>query len=178
MMPLPPPLGTGDVVFWRLDEARFAPTWNGGEGSFRVGGRWNIRGRRVVHASLDPATTILEGAVHKGFRVPDTVAHVLTRARVADPARVHVVHPTDVPNPHWPYPRQPSAGQRAFGAGLLAAHAFVALPSAVSSYGWNPVFDPARAHGLYDRVEQARFALDPRLHPASVSRRIACCTTS
>jgi RES domain-containing protein len=165
MTPLPPPLGTGEVVFWRLDEERFTPTWDSGEGSFRVGGRWNARGRRVVYASLDPSTAILEVAVHKGFPVLDTSPHVLTRARIPDPGRVHVVRPADVPNPHWLHPGQPSAGQREFGAVLLTAHTFVAFPSAVSSFSWNLIFDPAQAKGLYDGVEQTRFALDPRLHP-------------
>lgn len=165
MTPLPVPLGTGEVVFWRLDEARFAPTWSSGEGSFRVGGRWNGRGQRVVYTSLDPSTAILEVAVHKGFRVLDTVPHVLTRARITDPARIHVVQPEAVPNPHWLHPGQPSAGQREFGAALLAEHAFVAIPSAVSTFSWNLLFDPGRAEDLYDGVEQVRFALDPRLHP-------------
>lgn len=165
MTPLPPPLGTGEVVLWRLDEERFAPTWDSGEGSFRVGGRWNARGQRVVYACLDPSTAILEVAVHKGFPVLDTRPHVLTRARITDPRRVHVVGPADVPNPHWLHPGQPSAGQREFGARLLAEHAFVALPSAVSAFSWNLVFDPTRAEGLTDGVEQTRFALDPRLHP-------------
>ena len=167
MTPLPPPLGTGEVVFWRLDEVRFAPTWASGEGSFRVGGRWNGRGQRVVYASLDPSTAILEVAVHKGFRVLDTVPHLLTRARVTGPARIHVARPEDVPNPHWLHPGQPSAGQREFGAALLAQHAFVAIPSAVSAFSWNLLFDPSRAEGLYDEVEQVRFALDPRLHPTA-----------
>jgi RES domain-containing protein len=158
-------LGTGEVVFWRLDEARFAPTWSSGEGSFRVGGRWNSRGQRVVYASLDPSTASLEVAVHKGFRVLDTVPHVLTRARITDPGRVHVVRPEDVPNPHWLHPGQPSAGQREFGAGLLTEHALLAIPSAVSTFSWNLVFDPSRIGGLYGEVEQTRFGLDPRLHP-------------
>lgn len=103
--------------------------------------------------------------MHKGFRVLDTVPHMLTRARIADLGQVHVVRPEDVPNPHWLHPGQPSAGQREFGARLLSEHVFVALPSAVSSFSWNLVFDPSRAKGLYDKGEQVRFALDPRLHP-------------
>lgn len=154
MTPLPPPLGTGKVIFWRLDAARFAHSWASGEGSFRVGGRWNGRGQRVVYASLDPSTGILEVAVHKGFRVLDTVSHTLTRARLIDPGRVHVVRPEEVRSPHWLHPGQPSAGQREFGAALLAWHDFVVLPSAVSTFSWHLLFDPSQAEGLYDEVEQ------------------------
>ena len=78
MTPLPPPLGSGELIFWRLDQARFKLAWDNGEGSYRVGGRWNSRGVRAVYAALDPATAILEVAVHKTFRTLDTVPHVLT----------------------------------------------------------------------------------------------------
>lgn len=160
MTPLP-----GVFVAWRLDQASFAPTWDGGEGAFRLGGRWNNPGVRAVYCALDPATAILEVAVHKGFATLDTVAHVLTSLTLDAAARVHVVPPDAIPNPDWLRPAPPSAGQRAFGDALLAAHAFVALPGAVSTQSWNLVFDPTRAAGLYRLAAQERFALDPRLHP-------------
>ena len=166
MTPLPPPLGTGALTFWRLDLAVYAPTWNSGEGSFQVGGRWSSAGVRAVYAALDPATAILEVAVHKGFRVLDTQAHVLTSARVTDLSSIHVVTAAHVPNPNWLRPGLPSAGQQAFGDGLLAAHAFVLIPSVVSTHSWNLLFTPSSAAALYADVQQEPFALDPRLHPA------------
>lgn len=84
---------------------------------------------------------------------------------VADPADVHVVEPDAVPNPNWLRPGIPSAGQQGFGDGLLAAHSFVAIPSAVSTLSWNLIFDPGRASGRYALRSQAPFALDTRLHP-------------
>ncbi|ANC50638.1 hypothetical protein CP97_14948 (plasmid) [Aurantiacibacter atlanticus] len=39
------------------------------------------------------------------------------------------------------------------------------IPSAVSSKSWNLMFDPVKAAGAYELVEQERFALDTRLHP-------------
>lgn len=164
MTPLPH-LGSGDVVFWRLDHAEHASTWDSGEGSFIVGGRWNSRGIRAVYAALDPATAILEVAVHKTFRVLDTVPHVLTSARVRDPARIHVVGPDDVANSNWLRPGIPSRGQMQFGDALLRAYPFVAIPSAVSSHSWNLIFDPSAAADLYDPLTQEAFALDTRLHP-------------
>ncbi len=165
MTPLPTPLGPGGLVLWRLDQARHAPLWDSGEGSYRVGGRWSSRGTRAVYAALDPATAILEVAVHKTFTVLDTVPHVLTSARITDPARVHVVEPGDVPNAHWLRPGAVGAGQQAFGDALLGAHALILVPSTVSAHSWNVVFDPGAAKGRYDSVKQERFALDPRLHP-------------
>jgi RES domain-containing protein len=167
LTPLPPPLGTGELVLWRLDQARHAASWDSGEGAYLVGGRWNSRGVRVVYASLDPATAILEVAVHKTFRALDTTAHVLTSARLIDPSRIHVVDPAAIPNSNWLRPGLPSAGQQAFGDALLAVHPIVALPSVVSPHSWNVIFNPATAAGYYALLAQEPFALDPRLHRAS-----------
>lgn len=139
--------------------------WDGGEGAFRVGGRWNSRGVRAVYCSLDPSTAILEVAVHKGFQTLDTVAHALTSAAILNPADVHVVQPSDMANPNWLRPGVPGAGQQAFGDALLASYRFVAIPSAVSSRSWNLIFDPMRAAGQYSQRSQEAFALDTRLHP-------------
>ena len=165
MNPLPPPLGSGDLVFWRLDQAKHAASWDSGEGSYLVGGRWNSRGIRAVYAALDPATAILEVAVHKTFRALDTVPHVLTSARISDAARVNVVKTTDISNPNWLRPGTVSAGQQTFGDALLKVHAFILIPSVVSTHSWNLIFDHALAAGLYDSTTQEPFSLDTRLHP-------------
>ena len=170
MTPLPPPLGSGELVFWRLDLAKFAGMWDSGEGSYLVGGRWSSRGVRAVYASLDPATAILELAVHKTFRTLDTVPHVLTRARINDASRIHVISPADIPNPNWLRPGAISAGQQMLGNALMTAHAFVLIPSVVSTHSWNLIFDPAVAKSFYDSVTQEPFAVDTRLHPPARAR--------
>jgi RES domain-containing protein len=166
LTPLPPPLGSGEIVAWRLDEAQYAATWDSGEGAYRFGGRWNSGGVRAVYCSLDPATSILEVAVHKGFKTLDTVPHVLTGATIDDPSRIHVVEPAAIPNPYWLVPGIPSAGQQEFGDALLGQHAFIVLPSTVSAHSWNLVFVSAIAAGAYALRSQERFPLDTRLHPA------------
>lgn len=158
-------LGGNALVAWRLDQAVHAATWDSGEGAYRVGGRWSGRSVRAVYCALDPATAILEVAVHKGFKALDTVPHTLTELLVLDPAAVHVVNPSDVPNPNWLRPGALSAGQQAFGDKLLAAHRFVVLPSVVSTHSWNLVFVAASAAGAYALKGQEAFALDTRLHP-------------
>jgi RES domain-containing protein len=165
VIPLPPPLGSGNLILWRLDLAVHAGEWDSGEGSYRVGGRWSSGGVRAVYAALDPATAILEVAVHKGFLALDTRPHILSRARIQAPDRVHIVDPAAVGNPNWLRPGIPSAGQQAFGNALLARHPFILIPSVVSSHSWTVVFDPAVAKGLYGMVLQERFALDTRLNP-------------
>ena len=163
-MPLPPPLGAAELVAWRLDEASHAATWDSGEGAYQVGGRWNSKGVRAVYCSTDPATAILEVAVHKGFKALDTVRHVLTAARITDLSSIHVVAPASVPNPNWLRPGIPSAGQQEFGDALLAHHQFVLIPSVVSTHSWNIIFESAKARGSYMVTMQEIFALDTRLH--------------
>ena len=160
----PPPLAA-PVRAWRIDQKKHAANWNSGTGAYAVGGRWNPRGVKAVYCSLDAATAIIEVAVHKGFRALDVVAHVSTVLEIADPAQVHVVMPRDVPNPTWLLPGIPSAGQQAFGAALLAAHPFVAIPSTASRQSWNLIFDPDRVTGLYSQVVQEQLAIDTRLNP-------------
>ena len=165
MTPLPGALGGAAIVAWRLDDKKFEKSWDTGEGAFRVGGRWNSKGVRAVYCSIDPATAILEVAVHKGFKTLDTVPHVLTALEITDPATVHVVDPASVPNPNWLRPGIPGAGQQVFGDDLLSKHLFVAIPSAVSTHSWNLMFDSQRAAGAYAQRSQEDFALDTRLHP-------------
>jgi RES domain-containing protein len=165
LTPLPPPLGGSELVAWRLDLARFSAAWDSGEGAYRVGGRWNGKGVRAVYCSIDPATAILEVAVHKGFKALDTIPHVLTAVTIIGPSSVHVVHPASVANPNWLRPGIPGAGQQAFGDALLARHKFVLIPSAVSTHSWNLIFVGATAAGAYALRAQEPFALDTRLHP-------------
>ena len=163
---LPAALGGGDgLVVWRLDQWIHAATWYSGEGAFRAGGRWNSKGVRAVYCALDPATAILEVAVHKGFKALDTTPYVITAARIADFAHVRIVKLDDVPNPNWLRPGVPSAGQQAFGDDLISNHLFVAIPSAVCTHSWNLIFDPLNAGGSYRMEMQEPFALDTRLHP-------------
>ena len=163
MMPLP--WAAGSPQAWRLDLQQHSSTWDRAVGSAKVGGRWNPVGYPVVYCSADPATAILEMAVHKGFAVLDTVPHVLTRARIVDVNEVHVVMPEEVPNAGWLRPGSPSRGQQAFGRALLEQHLFVVIPSAVSDESWNLLFNPNRAAGRYELERQRRFALDTRLNP-------------
>ena len=168
MTPMPAALGGTTLVAWRLDEKKFGATWDSGEGARLYGGRWNSRDRRIVYCSIDPATAILEVAVHKGFKALDMVAHVLTSVLITEPASVHVVLPNVVPNANWLRPGLPSAGQQAFGDGLLSAHPFVLIPSAVSTHSWNLIFDFDVAKTFYSIQSQEDFALDTRLHPPLV----------
>lgn len=154
-----------ELVFWRLDRKRYAPTWDSGEGAFRAGGRWNTKGTRCVYCALEPSTAVLEVAVHVGFAALNATPYVLTKASITDPATLHIVQPSDIPNANWLVPGATSAGQQAFGGALLAAHKFIAIPSTVVPQSWNLIFTPAVAIGGYVLESQDPLALDPRLDP-------------
>jgi RES domain-containing protein len=166
LTPLPASLGGGELVAWRLDRTTFAGSWDSGEGAYRVGGRWNSKGVRAVYCSIDPATAILEVAVHTGFKTLDTVPHVLTAIDITAPSSVHVILPAAIPDPNWLRPGIPGAGQQAFGDKLLAHHKFLLIPSTVSTHSWNLIFVATEAAGAYSLRLQEAFALDSRLHPA------------
>lgn len=164
MIPLPVSLGgTGSLAGWTLQDARHAATWNSGIGSATYGGRWNSIGKRVIYAALDPSTAILEVAVHKGFKVLNTVAHNLHSFTITDASQVHVVQPDDVPNPHWLHPIPPNKDQQEFGDRLIDDHPYVLLPSAVSLHSWNLLVNVTTALSLMANIQYERFALDPRL---------------
>lgn len=174
MTPLPAPLGGTELVAWRLDQAHHASTWDSGEGAYQVGGRWNARGTRAVYCSVDPATAILEVAVHKQLSTLDTVPHVLTALTITGVADVRIVRPIDVPSPDWLRPGRPVAEQQAFGTTLLERNAFVLIPSVVSRHSWNLIFVASVASDRYALRFQEPFVLDSRLHSeATVLSRAA-----
>jgi RES domain-containing protein len=165
MAALPGALGDGRIAAFRLDTAHHARTWDSGEGARLLGGRWNSVGQPAVYCAFDPATAILEVAVHKGFETLDRVTHVMTRLHVAAAQDVYVVEPKTIPNASWLRPCQPSRGQQRFGDALLSAHRFIVIPSAVSTQSWNLIFNPQKAASAYAMLAQDAFALDTRLHP-------------
>lgn len=164
-MPLPTALGgSGALAAHRLDRARHAPTWASGEGAFQAGGRWNAVGTRAVYCALDPATAILEVAVHKGFRVLDTQSHILTSFTVLAPDRAKVIEPADIPDPDWLDPNNAAPDRRAWGDRLLQEHGMIVIPSVVSRQSWNLLFLAPLPEGRIGEVRQIDFVLDPRLN--------------
>lgn len=165
MTPLPTALATGNpLVAWRLDAQVRAAAWDSGIGAKLMGGRWNPKGVKAVYCSLDPATTILESAVHRGFEVLDGQPLVLTSVEIQALSDVRIIAPSDVPNPAWLHAGIPSGGQQAWGANLLTLHPFVFFPSVVSKFSWNIVFGPGHACGKYNLISQDRLVLDTRLN--------------
>lgn len=150
------------LAAWRIDAALHARTWATGEGARLYGGRWNPRGVPCIYAALDPATALLEVAVHKSFAALDATPHVVTRLEI-DARHVRALEASDLPDADWLRPGIVGPAQQAFGAALLAAHVFVSLPSVVVPEARNLIFDPAKAAGRCRVVSQTPLVLDPRL---------------
>ena len=174
MTPLPAALaGTAasqPLLAWRIDAQEYAATWHSGIGAERFGGRWNPKGQRAVYCSLDPATCLVEAAVHRGFEVLDTCPHVLSCLQI-DPLAdgqpgVRVVMPDSLPNPAWLHGGTPSAGQQRFGAGWLGTPGVLVIASAVARHSWNLVFSPGLAGARVRLLQQQRLVVDTRLNPA------------
>ncbi len=169
MTPLPAALGGTGLIAWRIDRDLYSGSWNSGEGAYQAGGRWNSKGIRAVYCSLDPATAILEVAVHKTFHTLDLVPHVLTSLAIGRPDDVHIVRPQSIPNREWLRPGIPTVEQQQFGDRLLAQHKFIAIPSAVSTMSWNLVFIATNAAQAYRLDTQQPLVLDNRLNPPTAS---------
>lgn len=166
MTVLPSSFPTGSALLaWRLDRDIYAPSWDSGEGAYRVGGRWNSVGVRAVYCSLDAATALIEVAVHKGFDTIDSIPHILSCIEILEPPSVFTVEPSAIPDPNWLVPGIPEAAQQTFGDDLLGRHKFVAIPSAVSRNSWNLIFVAANAKGAYRLKSQEPHVLDKRLNP-------------
>jgi RES domain-containing protein len=171
LTPLPAALikGARPTTFfaWRLERSEFVGSWDQGIGAEKVGGRWSPRGRRVIYASIDPATTILEVAVHKGFATLDVVPHTLLCIEIPKTSKLHVVQPADIPNHRWLTSGSISAGQQDFGAQLLDKFPLILIPSVVSTRSWNLIIDVSSAIGLFNLHSTEPFGLDTRLNPVT-----------
>jgi RES domain-containing protein len=150
---------------WRLEREIYLPNWEQGMGAFHVGGRWNPKNRHAIYTSLDPATAILELAVHVGFSALDKMERWLLEIEILDPASVIAIHPDSIPNPRWLTSSSPTLAQQNHGAELLDKHGIIAIPSAVSTKSWNVVIDPNKSAGMFKELSRSRFGLDPRLAP-------------
>lgn len=53
-----------EIAVYRICKTKYAPTAFDGEGAFRFGGRWNMRGTRIIYTAGSLALAALEMLVH------------------------------------------------------------------------------------------------------------------
>jgi RES domain-containing protein len=91
---------------WRITDAAYVATAFTGEGAAAVGGRWNSRGTKVVYASANLSTAILEILVHVDpTNAPTTLRKI--PIDVPDKLARETIRVTDLPKDWTRYPANP-----------------------------------------------------------------------
>jgi RES domain-containing protein len=135
-----------------------------GEGAFRVGGRWNSPGVRVVYTSSSVALAVLEVLAYRKARKPLTTRH-LYRVTIAD-SDIKRLEPNELPEDWAAYPH--STSTQALGDAWVKAGETLALavPSVLAPSEANVVLNCA--HPGFQALELAGpedFPISPRLTP-------------
>ena len=152
---------------YRLTLPRYVDDAFSGEGARRVGGRWTLPGRPVVHTSASVALAVLETLVHTGVR--SMPSQRVIAVDVPDTLPVTTVDVATLPD-HWRR-TPPSRALRDIGEAWLDADRSVILrvPSAIVPIEFNYLLNPRHpACGRLGIHEPESFEIDKRLYrPAS-----------
>ena len=146
---------------WRIVKEKHAATAFSGEGAYRVGGRWNSPGVRIVYTSGTKALAALETLVH--LNPPVMFRYVVVRVEF-DEALVEKISPAALPAEWSEEPPPPSA--QAVGDLWVkqGRSAVLELPSVIISGESNFLLNPS--HPDFKQVTIGApepFAFDPRL---------------
>lgn len=149
------------VTAWRIVPTRFAADAFTGEGAWRVGGRWNSPGGRVVYASGHKSLAALETLVHVD---PNRPMHFTSFRLEFEETLFERLPSAELP-PDWQQEPPRRATQRLGDAWLRANRsAILAVPSAIVPEESNLLLNPA--HADFARItigKPAAFTFDPRL---------------
>ena len=131
---------------WRITDAAYVATAFTGEGATATGGRWNSRGTKVVYASANLSTAILEILVHVD---PTNAPASLRKIPIDVPDKLarETIHVTDLPKDWTRYPAHPLLAR--MGDDWVARNktALLIVPSVVveSDDEPNALINPAHA---------------------------------
>jgi RES domain-containing protein len=155
---------------FRLCRANFAAY--DGEGAYRVGGRWNSKGTRVLYMSENRSLAVLEILVHLAASLPDR--YVLGVAEIPDATAVEILDETRL-SPDWSTldPRAQELTRR-IGDEWVAQQrsAVLSVPSVILGER-NYVLNPA--HPDFHRIafaEPLPFQFDARLFGTTTPRLV------
>jgi RES domain-containing protein len=147
------------VRLWRI--SNFSDL--SGEGGLLASGRWHSKGRRVVYLADHPASALTEVLVHLEIDVEDMPSHYqLLAIDVADGIASEAVEIADL-HADW---HQDHATTQARGDRWLAecGTLLLSVPSAITPFTRNWLFNPLHAHAGQARIADAwRVPFDPRL---------------
>ncbi len=151
-----------ETVCWRLCATHRADDAFSGEGAARRGGRWNLRGTRIVYCSDSRSLAALEilanvDAPHRLIGLAWTCVSAL----VPNDA---IERPSKFPTTWRQFPHGPEA--QTMGTEWVRAQRSVALrvPSAVVPGEFNYLLNPAHPDFKHVKIGKAEpFTFDPRL---------------
>ena len=131
---------------WRITDAAYVATAFTGEGAAATGGRWNSRGTKVVYASANLSTAILEILVHVD---PTNAPTSLRKIPIDVPDKLarETIRVTDLPKDWTRYPANPLLARMGDDWVARGKTALLFVPSVVveSDDEPNVVINPAHA---------------------------------
>jgi len=150
------------ITSWRILKAKFAPKAFDGEGSRRVGGRWNSRGLPIIYTAESAALAALELLVHLGRSrtLPEYVIFSCTFPE----SMVQVIDVRELPL-DWRLHPGPSELRRVGDQWARRLHSPVLrVPSAIIHSENNYLLNPEHHSFRRIRISQAQaFEFDTRL---------------
>ena len=131
---------------WRITDAAYVATAFTGEGAAATGGRWNSRGTKVVYASANLSTAILEILVHVD---PTNAPTSLRKIPIDVPDKLarETIRVTDLPKDWTRYPANPLLARMGDDWVARGKTSLLFVPSVVveSDDEPNVVINPAHA---------------------------------
>lgn len=151
------------VTVWRISKRKYANTAFNGEGSRRVGGRWNSPGKSVVYTSATLSLAAIETFVHMEIEDAGNML-VFIQATIPKDIKISSIDSTRLPD-NWNTIPAPSAlaglGDEWFDLGETAV---LKIPSAVITCENNYLLNPL--HKDFSRIQiypPESFILDSRM---------------
>jgi RES domain-containing protein len=153
---------TEAVTFWRLDSRRYAKAALSGNGAFKYGGRWNLRGTRVVYCAESRSLAAMELLVHvEDFE--DLLAIEWRATGVTLPGDA-IERPLRYPQSWRNYPYSAATQQCGSEWALSLRSVALRVPSAVVPGEFNFLVNPVHPDFKDLRVAgPTPFRFDPRL---------------
>ena len=144
---------------YRISSKKYTEHLNG-EGAYRVGGRWNSKGVRMVYTSTSIALASLEVLVHTdGIPIPNGM--ILLTFEVPSKSIQHLEKPpfnwNEIP---------PQGAAKIVGDDFIKSNKVLGLkvPSAIIPEEYNLLINPLHVHiGKIEIVSQRDYAFDGRL---------------
>lgn len=127
------------MVVYRVAKSKYIHDLTG-EGAFRVGGRWNSQGKRVLYCSTSISLCMMEVLAHVKYN--EQMEDMCLLALEVDDDQCYKVRHEELP-PRWNDVPLHKASQE-FGDELLSRYDMLLLPSVVVEREYNCIINASR----------------------------------